>query len=195
MFLTLVRSYFINVHLDGKQIFVSKYEQKTTIESNKNSNHEANVKWKKQEEALKDEETIAESGRMFIRNLTYTTTEDDIRKLFEKYGILRIYRICPIYFPLSRGSLIALFNCLHFANQGPLSEVNLPVDKVTRKLKGFGTITFLMPEHAIIAYNELDGSVLDGRMLHLLPGKTKTSLEDIDTGTVCLSISSMYTRE
>jgi len=85
---------------------------------------------------------------------------------------------------LLRRSLIALFSCLNFVNQGPLSEVDLPVDKVTRKLKGFGTITFLMPEHAIIAYNELDGSVLDGRMLHLLPGKTKTSLEDIDTGAI-----------
>lgn len=86
---------------------------------------------------------------MFIRNLTYTTTEDDVRKLFEKYG--------------------------------PLSEVDLPVDRMTRKPKGFGTITFLMPEHAVKAYSELDGSVLDGRMLHILPGKTKTSLEDIDT--------------
>lgn len=85
---------------------------------------------------------------MFIRNLTYTITEDDIRKLFEKYG--------------------------------PLSEVNLPVDRVTRKPKGFGMVTFLMPEHAIKAYSELDGSVLDGRMLHILPGKMKASLEDID---------------
>ncbi|XP_029676364.1 probable RNA-binding protein 19 [Formica exsecta] len=134
--------------LEGKQIFVSKYERKEAIESNGNSNNEAKIKWKKQEDALKNEENIAESGRIFIRNLTYTVTEDDIRKLFEKYG--------------------------------PLSEVNLPVDRVTRTPKGFGTITFLMPEHAIKAYNELDGSVLDGRMLHILPGKTKTSLEDID---------------
>ncbi|XP_014480667.1 PREDICTED: probable RNA-binding protein 19 [Dinoponera quadriceps] len=133
--------------LNGKQIFVSKYERKE--KSSENTNNKINVKWKKQEESLKDEETIAESGRIFIRNLTYTTTEDDVRKLFEKYGLL--------------------------------SEVNLPVDKVTRKPKGFGTVTFLMPEHAIKAYVELDGTVIDGRMLHLLPGKAKTSLEDIDT--------------
>ncbi|KYM94101.1 putative RNA-binding protein 19, partial [Cyphomyrmex costatus] len=135
--------------LEGKQIFVSKYEQKEEVEFNKDLCNKANIKWKKQEEALKNEESIAESGRMFIRNLTYTTTEDDIRKLFEKYG--------------------------------PLSEVDLPVDKMTRKPKGFGTITFLMPEHAVKAYSELDGSILDGRMLHILPGKTKTSLDDIDT--------------
>lgn len=115
-------------------------------EQNENNN---NVKWKKQAEALKSEESIAESGRMFIRNLSYTTTEDDIRKLFEKYG--------------------------------PLTEVNLPIDRITRKLKGFGTITFLMTEHAVKAYSELDGSILDGRMLHLLPAKMKIdSLEELD---------------
>ncbi|XP_012538456.1 probable RNA-binding protein 19 [Monomorium pharaonis] len=136
--------------LDGKQIFVSKYERKEEIESNKDDScNKTNVKWKKQEEALENEESIAESGRIFIRNLTYTITEDDVRKLFEKYG--------------------------------PLSEVDLPVDKITRKPKGFGTITFLMPEHAVKAYSELDGTILDGRMLHILPGKTKASLEDINT--------------
>ncbi|XP_011054786.1 PREDICTED: probable RNA-binding protein 19 [Acromyrmex echinatior] len=135
--------------LEGKQIFVSKYERKEEVESNKDSYNKTNIKWKKQEEVLKNEESIAESGRMFIRNLTYTTTEDDVRKLFEKYG--------------------------------PLSEVDLPIDRMTRKPKGFGTITFLMPEHAVKAYSELDGSILDGRMLHILPGKTKTSLENIDT--------------
>lgn len=133
--------------LDGKQLFVTKYEEKSEIKENESGDtNNYNIKWKKQEEALKDEESIAESGRMFIRNLAYTTTEDDVKKLFEKYG--------------------------------PLSEVNLPVDRVTRKPKGFGTITFLMPEHAIKAYSELDGSILNGRMLHLLPGKAKASLMD-----------------
>jgi len=39
----------------------------------------------------------------------------------------------------------------------------------------------LIPEHAVNAYSELDGSVLHGRMLHILPGKLKASLEDINT--------------
>lgn len=56
---------------------------------------------------------------------------------------------------------------------GPLTEVNIPIDPITRKQKGFGIITFLMPEHAVKAYSDLDGSILHGRMLHLLPGKSK----------------------
>lgn len=52
---------------------------------------------------------------------------------------------------------------------------------MTRKPKGFGTVTFLMTEHAVKAYSELDGTIVDGRMLHLLPGKAKPDpLEEID---------------
>ncbi|XP_043461012.1 probable RNA-binding protein 19 [Leptopilina heterotoma] len=131
--------------LDGKQIFVAKYEQNDNQTDNEDKSKD--IKWKKQAEALADEETIAESGRMFLRNLAYTTTEDDVTKLFEKYG--------------------------------PLTEVNLPVDRITRKPKGFGTVTFMMPEHAVKAYTELDGSILNGRMLHILPGKSKITAEDL----------------
>lgn len=45
-------------------------------------------------------------------------------------------------------------------------------------MKGFGTVTFLMPEHAVKAYSELDGTILHGRMLHLLPGKAKDEPDD-----------------
>ncbi|XP_051176560.1 probable RNA-binding protein 19 [Leptopilina boulardi] len=131
--------------LDGKQIFIVKYEQKENQRENENKS--VDMKWKKQSDALANEETIAESGRMFLRNLSYTTTEDDVTKLFEKYG--------------------------------PLTEVNLPVDRISRKSKGFGTVTFMMPEHAVKAYTELDGSILNGRMLHILPGKAKESPEDL----------------
>lgn len=35
-----------------------------------------------------------------------------------------------------------------------------------------------MPEHAVKAYTELDGTIFHGRMMHLLPGKAKINLED-----------------
>lgn len=43
-------------------------------------------RWAKEGEALQHEEDIVESGRIFFRNLSYATTEDDIQKLFEKFG-------------------------------------------------------------------------------------------------------------
>ncbi|KAB0792737.1 hypothetical protein PPYR_14696 [Photinus pyralis] len=130
--------------INGKQVSVTAYKLPQS-EASATSNTKRS-KWKSQEDALKDEEDVAESGRIFIRNLSYTCTEDVIQELFAKYG--------------------------------PITEVNLPIDSVTRKLKGFGFVTFLMPEHAVKAYTELDGSIVQGRMLHLLPGKAKADETD-----------------
>lgn len=33
-----------------------------------------------------EEEDVAESGRLFIRNLPYTCTEEEIKELFAKHG-------------------------------------------------------------------------------------------------------------
>ncbi|CAH1107316.1 unnamed protein product [Psylliodes chrysocephalus] len=130
--------------IKGKQISVVLYtNENQEKEDELGKTNVFKSKWINQEEALKNEESIGESGRIFLRNLAYTSTEEDIEKLFSKYG--------------------------------PVTEVNLPVDTNTKKMKGFGTVTFLMPEHAVKAYSELDGSVLHGRMLHLLPGKAKDS--------------------
>ncbi|XP_045462313.1 probable RNA-binding protein 19 [Harmonia axyridis] len=132
--------------LAGNQIFVTKYEVEGKKSDEKNSDDPKKTKWISQEESLKNEEEIAESGRIFIRNLAYTTTEDDLRPLFEKYG--------------------------------PVVELNLPIDSTSRILKGFGTVTFLLPADAVKAYSELDGSICQGRMLHLLPAKAKDSTEN-----------------
>lgn len=97
------------------------------------------AKWARQEEALRNEEGIDESGAIFFRNLTYSVTEESLQQLFGTYG--------------------------------PIAEIHLPVDSSSRKIKGFGTVTFVMPEHAVVAFSELDGHIFQGRMLHLLPGK------------------------
>lgn len=144
--------------LNGKQVILIDFTEKnkeatqrkdqptesTNIKSVKNS------KWSKQEEALKSEEDISESGRIFFRNLSYTVNEEQLQELFEKYG--------------------------------PVTEISLPIDPVTRKIKGFGTVTFVMPEHAVCAFSELDGSTFQGRLLHLIPGKSReTDDTNVDT--------------
>ncbi|SPP86732.1 probable RNA-binding protein 19 [Drosophila guanche] len=134
--------------IKGKQVFFSDFTEKNKVTKasksglpppNAPSESGANSKWKHQHDGLSKEENISESGRIFFRNLAYTTTEEELQKLFEEYG--------------------------------PVVEVNLPVDKLTRKIKGFGTVTYMMPEHALKAFNALDGTDFHGRLLHLLPGK------------------------
>ncbi|XP_023713883.1 probable RNA-binding protein 19 isoform X2 [Cryptotermes secundus] len=131
--------------LAGRRIMVTRYIEKDT--TSKAATGRDTNNWKDQEESLRNEECIAESGRIFVRNLAYTVTEDDVEQLFNKFG--------------------------------PVTEVIMPVDRNTRKVKGYAVVTFLVPENAARAFIELDGSVFHGRMLHLLPGKAKQSLEEL----------------
>ena len=87
------------------------------------------------------DENLLDSGRLFVRNLPYSITEEDITKLFEKYG--------------------------------PLTEVTIPLDKEGSRPIGYAFVTFVFPEHAVRALEELDGSIFQGRLLHLMPSKDK----------------------
>ncbi|NWV21321.1 RBM19 protein, partial [Origma solitaria] len=101
----------------------------------------ASQPWQRQLKDDEEEEDLSESGRLFVRNLPFTSTEEDLEKIFSKYG--------------------------------PLSEIHFPIDKLTKKPKGFAFITYMMPEHAVKALAELDGQVFQGRMMHLLPSTIK----------------------
>ena len=83
----------------------------------KKSAEAAESMYSKQEAGLEGVETVGESGRIFIRNLAYCVTEEDISDLFSEFG--------------------------------PLTETTVPVDKNTRKYKGFAFVTFMLPEHAV----------------------------------------------
>jgi len=70
--------------LDGHRIEIVKCEpnkQKQTATNAKPNE----PKWKNAEPA---EEPIGESGRIYVRNLSYTCDENELRELFEKYGTL-----------------------------------------------------------------------------------------------------------
>ncbi|XP_024069444.2 probable RNA-binding protein 19 [Terrapene carolina triunguis] len=97
--------------------------------------------WQRRKKADEEEEDLSESGRLFVRNLPYTSTEEDLEQIFSKYG--------------------------------PLSEIHFPIDSLTKKPKGFAFITYMIPEHAVKAFAEVDGQVFQGRMLHVLPSTIK----------------------
>ncbi|GAB5591932.1 Multiple RNA-binding domain-containing protein 1 [Umbelopsis nana] len=103
---------------------------------------------------------ISDTGRLFVRNLPYTCTEEDLKKIFAKFG--------------------------------PLSEVHMPITKDTKKPKGFAYILYLLPEHAIKAYEALDQQFFQGRLLHILPAKEKPQAkEESDTGPNGAKLSSI----
>ncbi|NXC45269.1 RBM19 protein, partial [Penelope pileata] len=105
--------------------------------------------WRQSKRDDEEEEDLSESGRLFVRNLPFTSTEEDLEKIFSKYG--------------------------------PLSEIHFPIDRLTKKPKGFAFITYMIPEHALKAYADMDGQVFQGRMMHLLPSTIKKEkIEDVD---------------
>lgn len=129
--------------LDGRRVFVTRYQ----LTVNKEPEHDEKfLHWKKLTVDLEqNHESIAESGQLFVRNLSYTVTEEDLENLFQKYG--------------------------------PLVEVRLPIERYTQKPKGFAFVVFLIPEHAVKAYSKLDGTSFQGRVLHIIPGKSKPNEE------------------
>lgn len=84
-----------------------------------------------------DPALIAETGRLFVRNLSYACTETDLEALFSPFG--------------------------------PLSSVHLPIASDTKKVKGFAYVLFTVPDDAVRAYTALDGTIFQGRLLHILP--------------------------
>ena len=68
------------------QIQVVKYVGKEQKQETEEAG--AGGRWAEQEKALVGTETIGESGRIFVRNLSYGVTEPDLEELFGKFGPL-----------------------------------------------------------------------------------------------------------
>lgn len=84
---------------------------------------------------------INETARLFVRNLSYSCTEQDLRELFEPFG--------------------------------DLEEVHLSLSRETKKPKGFAYIKFVSQEAALKAFQQLDGFIFQGRLVHILPASSK----------------------
>ncbi|KAK4196883.1 putative multiple RNA-binding domain-containing protein [Triangularia verruculosa] len=82
---------------------------------------------------------IEKTARLFLRNLSYTVTEDNVRH--------------------------------HFSQFGELEEVHVPLDNRGQS-KGFAMIRYANPEAALSAF-QTDGTVFQGRIIHILPAAAK----------------------
>lgn len=136
--------------IKSKRVYLKKCEtgeETAVLAEEKELQHAVqSVDRKTWEEHESQMDSVAETGRLFVRNLAYNCTQEDLEELFGKFG--------------------------------PIAEVHLSIDTVTKKIRGYAFILFMMPEHAVRAYEELDGTIFMGRMLHILPGKEKLDEEN-----------------
>ncbi|KAB5549932.1 RNA recognition domain-containing protein [Coniochaeta sp. 2T2.1] len=86
------------------------------------------------------ETLIQKTARLFVRNLPYTATEENLRTRFEKFGAIE--------------------------------EVHLPVDS-QGKSKGYALVLYEDPSAALAAFQQADGTTLQGRLIHVLPAAQK----------------------
>ncbi|KAH9943660.1 hypothetical protein B0H21DRAFT_810303 [Amylocystis lapponica] len=106
--------------------------------------------------------TILQTGRLFLRNLSFACTETELQELFEQFG--------------------------------EVSQVHIPLDPTTKQPKGLAYVSFAKPTSALAAFEALDKSSFQGRLLHILPavdrrakteestdGKRKTLKQEKDT--------------
>ncbi|KAH8728375.1 hypothetical protein GQ44DRAFT_737613 [Phaeosphaeriaceae sp. PMI808] len=70
----------------------------------------------------------------------------------------------------------------HFSKFGSLEEVHVPLKKIDGKGKGFAFVQFKEPHQAVEAYEESDGTIFQGRLLHIISAKAKkdTTLNEFE---------------
>ncbi|OSX56663.1 hypothetical protein POSPLADRAFT_1175052 [Postia placenta MAD-698-R-SB12] len=93
--------------------------------------------------------TILQTARLFLRNLAFASTEDELRELFECHG--------------------------------EVTQVHIPLDSTSKQSKGLAYVTFAKAADALAAYEALDKTSFQGRLLHILPAvdrKTKAEPEN-----------------
>lgn len=81
--------------------------------------------------------------KLYVGNLSFGTTENDLRDLF--------------------------------AQNGTVTEVNLIIDKMTGRSRGFAFVSMEKPEEAQNAIQSLNGKDLDGRALTVNEARPKES--------------------
>lgn len=108
---------------------------------------------------------ITDSSRLFIRNLAFTISEEDLRELLEPFGELEQVNQFFLTFDL--------FDCKLMLPS--LHQIHIPLDSTTKTGKGLAYATFTASSSAIAAYEELDRRSFQGRLLHVIPAIARNS--------------------
>lgn len=89
---------------------------------------------------------INETARLFVRNLSFSCTEQDLQALFESFG--------------------------------PLEEVHLSLSRESKRPKGYAYVKFVDANAAFRAFQQLDGTIFQGRLLHILPSQGRPAAKE-----------------
>ncbi|CEH17141.1 RNA-binding protein (RRM superfamily) [Ceraceosorus bombacis] len=97
-------------------------------------------------------DTIMESRRLFVRNLPFTASETELEEFFGQWGAVQQTELEEF-----------------FGQWGAVQQAHIPLDKTTKTSKGVAFVRFVDPSNALSAFRESNGTIFQGRLLHLLP--------------------------
>ncbi|KAK4048564.1 Multiple RNA-binding domain-containing protein 1 [Microbotryomycetes sp. JL201] len=112
----------------------------------------------------------SKAGRLFCRNLAFSVEENDLRQLFEPYGLLDEASAAHAN---SNSQLLILLP----------EQVHVVRDKITNRSKGLAYVSFRVAKDAGQAMHDLDGRTFQGRLLHILPSSEKREHSQQDAAT------------
>ncbi|KAK4691049.1 multiple RNA-binding domain-containing protein 1, partial [Phenoliferia sp. Uapishka_3] len=69
-----------------------------------------------------------------------------------------------------------------FTPFGEIDSIHIPLDVVTKSSKGIAYISYLSPDSALAAFEELDRSSFQGRLLHILPAVSRNPAKKGEEG-------------
>lgn len=127
-------------HFDKNYITTSKIQ----VEAAKSTADSSIKSWSKKQKKPEPPKALSDnidSTRLFLRNLSYTVTKEDLEQLFSQYG--------------------------------EIEELSLPMDSENHRPKGFAYVKFQTTESTVTAFDALDRSVFQGRLLHIIPAEKK----------------------
>ncbi|KAH9252538.1 hypothetical protein BASA81_009497 [Batrachochytrium salamandrivorans] len=126
------------------------------------------------EDTSDDDDEAADSAR--LASLKSAVDEVPAAELIADTGRIMVRNLTYLCTPEEIEDLFKPF--------GPIAEVHIPIDRDTKKSKGYAFVLYLLPENAVNAYVSLDNTIFQGRILQIVPAKERPkAIEEGVTGS------------
>ncbi|XVF40013.1 hypothetical protein PTKIN_Ptkin01aG0078500 [Pterospermum kingtungense] len=178
---------------NGKQNSLSKNVMEDQIQEGSPNNPDGEILDPgNQSSGLKDDrDEVLESGRLFVRNLPYTATYISLHThhifLLLLWAFILKYSYSLDFSSDSEDELTEFFSKF-----GEISQVHIVIDKDTKRSKGIAYVLYKVPECAVSALEEVDKSIFQGRLLHVMPAKLKKPTGKQESGNLANQVSKTF---
>lgn len=151
-----------NTHKEGEVVGVSikKSSNDENDDDEDDEDEDMNDNEEEEEEEEEDEEGGVDNSEKGDLSLEINRKEEEAR--WEEGRLF----VRNLSYTVTEKDLEKLFK-----KYGQMSEIHIPIDRDTRRSKGFAYVLFMNPADAVRAFSALDGTVFQGRLLHILPAK------------------------